>query len=124
MLHVLLQWTMYQAEVRYPPLLVNISLNRFLDDVLKARLKTIGVVEHIFTVSKGGEKGVDWKIIDVGGARNQRNAWAPFFSDAAALIFLAPMSAFEYVYFLGSSVSLLLNLFAVKFSQKITRSIG
>jgi hypothetical protein len=51
------------------------------DDVLKARLKTIGVVEHCFTLSRGHQRGVEWKIYDVGGARNQRHAWAPYFDD-------------------------------------------
>lgn len=52
-----------------------------LADVLKARLKTIGVIEHTFLISQGSNRGVQWKIYDVGGARNQRNAWAPYFED-------------------------------------------
>ena len=52
------------------------------DDVLKARLKTTGVVEHKFTLSKNSEYGgVECVIYDVGGARNQRQAWAPYFDD-------------------------------------------
>jgi guanine nucleotide-binding protein alpha-1 subunit len=50
-------------------------------DVLKARLKTLGVVEHTFTIPNGNYRGVDWKIYDVGGSRNQRQAWAPYFED-------------------------------------------
>ncbi|KAJ3798675.1 G-protein alpha subunit-domain-containing protein [Lentinula aff. detonsa] len=91
------------------------------DDVLKARLKTLGVVEHSFLVPSGANRGVQWKIYDVGGARNQRHAWAPYFSDGKishkvpvfvylssgfskltlsqvnAIIFLAPISAFDQV---------------------------
>lgn len=67
------------------------------DDVLKARLKTVGVVEHCFSLETGKQKGVDWKIYDVGGARNQRQAWVPYFQDMNALIFLAPISAFDQV---------------------------
>jgi hypothetical protein len=52
-----------------------------LEDVLKARLKTMGVVEHTFTITGGSQRGVSWKIYDVGGARNQRQAWAPYFDD-------------------------------------------
>lgn len=68
------------------------------DDVLKARLKTLGVVEHTFTVETsqvGLNRGVDWKIYDVGGARSQRHAWIPYFDDVNAIIFLAPISAFD-----------------------------
>ncbi|KAG6889329.1 hypothetical protein C0995_001736 [Termitomyces sp. Mi166 len=50
-------------------------------DVLKARLKTTGVVEHTFSVSSGNNQGVQWRIYDVGGSRNQRQAWAPYFDD-------------------------------------------
>ncbi|KAH8107450.1 G-alpha-domain-containing protein [Phellopilus nigrolimitatus] len=68
------------------------------DDVLRARLKTLGVVEHSFSI-KGGVHGtgasVDWRIYDVGGARHQRQAWAPYFEDVNAIIFLAPISAFD-----------------------------
>ncbi|KAJ6469631.1 guanine nucleotide binding protein, alpha subunit [Mycena polygramma] len=66
-------------------------------DVLKARLKTMGVVEHTFSISSGSNRGVQWKIYDVGGARNQRHAWAPYFEDINAIIFLAPISAFDQV---------------------------
>ncbi|KAJ3722278.1 guanine nucleotide binding protein, alpha subunit [Lentinula raphanica] len=67
------------------------------DDVLKARLKTMGVVEHSFLIPSGANRGSQWKIYDVGGARNQRHAWAPYFSDVNAIIFLAPISAFDQV---------------------------
>ncbi|EJD04660.1 G-alpha-domain-containing protein [Fomitiporia mediterranea MF3/22] len=68
------------------------------DDVLRARLKTLGVVEHSFMVKGGGahsNTSVEWRIYDVGGARQQRQAWAPFFQDVNAIIFLAPISAFD-----------------------------
>ena len=87
---------------------------RRTEDVLKARLKTLGVVEHMFTIPSGPHRGIDWKIYDVGGSRNQRQAWAPYFEDgkrphpfllsptrlstrctANAIIFLAPISAFD-----------------------------
>ena len=43
------------------------------DDVLKARLKTVGVCEYKFRLeaSAGSESGTEWRIIDVGGARSQ-----------------------------------------------------
>lgn len=60
-------------------------------DVLKARLKTMGVVEHTFLISSGHNRGVAWKIYDVGGARNQRHAWAPYFEDGELFSFV-PLS--------------------------------
>lgn len=66
-------------------------------DVLKARLKTTGVVEHSFSIADSQRRLIPWKIYDVGGARNQRHAWAPYFEDVNAIIFLAPISAFDQV---------------------------
>jgi guanine nucleotide-binding protein subunit alpha len=66
-------------------------------DVLKARLKTTGVVEHSFSIAHSQRRFITWKIYDVGGARNQRHAWAPYFEDVNAIIFLAPISAFDQV---------------------------
>lgn len=72
----------------------------------------MGVVEHTFSITHGSNRGVQWKIYDVGGARNQRQAWAPYFEDGMpsstifvalsdflvnAIIFLAPISAFDQV---------------------------
>ncbi|KAJ7483247.1 guanine nucleotide binding protein, alpha subunit [Mycena latifolia] len=66
-------------------------------DVLKARMKTMGVVEHTFSISSSSNRGAQWKIYDVGGSRNQRAAWRPYFDDIDAIIFLAPISAFDQV---------------------------
>lgn len=55
--------------------------NICLEDVLKARLKTTGVVEHSFSIAHSQRRFITWKIYDVGGARNQRHAWAPYFED-------------------------------------------
>ncbi|KAK7047866.1 hypothetical protein VNI00_006194 [Paramarasmius palmivorus] len=84
------------------------------DDVLKARLKTVGVCEYKFEmeVSTGRETPTEWRIIDVGGSRSQRressiivhhrNVFLTFdiikkhgFLDA--IIFLAPISGFDQV---------------------------
>ena len=83
--------------------------------MLRARLRTTGVTEHAFTLDHPDFRGVEWKIYDVGGARHQRQAWAPYFDDGwcpsinfcesvvliritvDAIIFLAPISAFDQV---------------------------
>lgn len=69
------------------------------DDVLKARLKTVGVAEYRFEmeVPAGRDSGTEWRIVDVGGSRSQRATWAPFFDDVDAIIFLAPISGFDQV---------------------------
>jgi len=69
------------------------------DDVLKARLKTVGVSEYRFQmeVAAGRDSGTEWRIVDVGGSRSQRPTWVPFFDDVDAIIFLAPISGFDQV---------------------------
>lgn len=69
------------------------------DDVLKARLKTVGVSEYKFEmeVTAGRDSGTEWRIVDVGGSRSQRPTWVPFFDDVDAIIFLAPISSFDQV---------------------------
>jgi hypothetical protein len=57
----------------------------------------MGVAEHIFDVDIHG-KTVTWHLFDVGGARGQRHSWVPYFDDANAIIFVAPVSAFDQVY--------------------------
>ncbi|KAF9069006.1 guanine nucleotide-binding protein [Rhodocollybia butyracea] len=68
------------------------------DDILHARIQTMGVAEHIFDVNIHG-KTVAWHLFDVGGARGQRHTWVPYFDDANAIIFVAPVSAFDQVNF-------------------------
>ncbi|KAH7341031.1 guanine nucleotide binding protein, alpha subunit [Rhizoctonia solani] len=65
------------------------------DDILRARIKTVGVQEHRVRFDRGPDKGLEWIIYDVGGARSQRIRWAPYFQDIHAIIFLAPISPFN-----------------------------
>ena len=43
------------------------------DDVLRARLKTVGVSEYRCEMEAvaGRESGTEWRIVDVGGSRSQ-----------------------------------------------------
>jgi len=55
------------------PTRVLISISHPADDVLRARLKTVGVCEYKFHLeaTAGSESGTEWRIIDVGGSRSQ-----------------------------------------------------
>ncbi|PCH44939.1 G-alpha-domain-containing protein [Wolfiporia cocos MD-104 SS10] len=67
------------------------------DDILRARLKTLGITEYRFTIKEGALGGIsrDWRIFDVGGHRSLVTAWAPYFDDMNAILFLAPISCFD-----------------------------
>ncbi len=71
----------------------------------------MGIAEHIFDVTIHG-KVVTWHLYDVGGARGQRHSWVPYFDDANAIIFVAPVSAFDQVchaYIFGKDCLLILR---------------
>ncbi|KAI8993765.1 G-protein alpha subunit [Trametes punicea] len=65
------------------------------DDILRARLRTVGVEEYHMTMETAAEKGEEWVFYDVGGQRSQRASWASYFEDVNAMIFLCPMSGFN-----------------------------
>ncbi|KIP06671.1 hypothetical protein PHLGIDRAFT_106742 [Phlebiopsis gigantea 11061_1 CR5-6] len=65
------------------------------DDVVRARLRTLGVQEHRIHFESGPAAGTEWCLYDVGGSRTQRAAWQPYFDDCDAIIFLAPISCFD-----------------------------
>ncbi|TFY56250.1 hypothetical protein EVJ58_g7753 [Rhodofomes roseus] len=68
------------------------------EDILRARLRTAGVEEHRLCMeSPPSEKGREWVFYDVGGARGQRAAWAAYFEDVNAVMFLCPISSFDQV---------------------------
>ncbi|KAF8629170.1 hypothetical protein AX17_005755 [Amanita inopinata Kibby_2008] len=67
------------------------------DDILRARLKTVGISEHRFKLKAGNTISHDWRVFDVGGARSLVPAWAPYFDNMDAIIFLAPISSFDQV---------------------------
>ncbi|KAF7374435.1 hypothetical protein MSAN_00327600 [Mycena sanguinolenta] len=66
------------------------------DDILRARVNTVGPEEHFIHVEVGGHENLrSWTVYDLGGSTSQRAAWAQFFDDVHVIIFLAPISAFN-----------------------------
>ncbi|EIW63048.1 G-protein alpha subunit [Trametes versicolor FP-101664 SS1] len=74
------------ADIKYTPT---------TDDILRARLRTVGVEEYRMTMETAAEKGAEWVFYDVGGQRSQRASWASYFEDVNAMMFLCPMSGFN-----------------------------
>ncbi|TRM66827.1 guanine nucleotide binding protein, alpha subunit [Schizophyllum amplum] len=60
-------------------------------DIIRARIRTVGVEEHHFVMEKG-LPGSDFYITDVSGSKSTRHQWIPYFDDAQAILFLAPLS--------------------------------
>jgi len=60
------------------------------DDILRARLRTSGIVERSFSIN-----GVDFTFLDVGGQRNERRKWIHCFDNVTAIIFVAAISEYD-----------------------------
>ncbi|KAJ2915140.1 hypothetical protein MD484_g5273, partial [Candolleomyces efflorescens] len=97
------------------------------EDVLKARVTTIGPEAHVIHDEKEIDSNArEWTIYDVGGSRSQRAAWAQFFDDVNIIIFLAPMSGFNQVLAEDESVNRLtdsLRLWQTICSNKILANL-
>ncbi|KAF8633887.1 hypothetical protein AX15_001192 [Amanita polypyramis BW_CC] len=94
------------------------------NDILRARLKTLGVTEHKFRIGTGSSQWQDWRVYDVGGHRSQRAAWVPYFDDMDTIIFLAPTSSFDQVLSEDTSVNRLedsVNLWKSLVSNKLLK---
>nr|GAT45989.1 G-protein alpha subunit [Mycena chlorophos] len=69
------------------------------DDIVRARLRTVGIQEYLLRITDGfsllGDNAWVWKLYDVGGCRTQRSAWLPFFENTDVIIFLCPVSCFD-----------------------------
>lgn len=61
-----------------------------VDDILHVRAKTTGIVETDFV-----HKGMHFRMVDVGGQRNERKKWIHCFQDVTAIIFVVALSEYD-----------------------------
>lgn len=62
------------------------------DDVLRVRAKSTGITETKFQINEG-----KFKMLDVGGQRNERRKWVHCFDKVTAVIFVAALSEYDQV---------------------------
>ncbi|GBG26347.1 Guanine nucleotide-binding protein subunit alpha [Hondaea fermentalgiana] len=63
-----------------------------VSDVMKARVRTSGIVEERYTID-----GVNFRMYDVGGQRNERKKWIHCFDGVTAIIFVGAISEYDQV---------------------------
>ena len=61
-----------------------------VQDVLRSRAKTTGIIETEFDV-----EGTHFRLVDVGGQRSERKKWMHCFQDVTAVIFCVAMSEYD-----------------------------
>jgi GTPase SAR1 family protein len=67
-------------------------------DVLHCRARTTGIVETMFQIKKDC-----FKLMDVGGQRNERKKWIHCFEGVTAVLFVAAISEYDQVLFEDST---------------------
>ncbi|KAJ7669001.1 guanine nucleotide binding protein, alpha subunit [Mycena rosella] len=83
------------------------------DDILRARVHTIGPEEHIINMESTTENVRSWTIYDMGGSTSQQLIWAQFFDSVHVIIFLVPVSAFNETLAENHSVNHLVRVFVL-----------
>jgi len=64
------------------------------DDILRARVRTTGIVENSFVVENN-----HFQIFDVGGQRNERKKWIHCFEGVTAVLFVCAVSEYDQTCF-------------------------
>eukprot|EP00762_Andalucia_godoyi_P004140 ANDGO_06278.mRNA.1 Guanine nucleotide-binding protein subunit alpha len=60
------------------------------DDVLRSRVKTVGIHEEEFMID-----GFRFKMVDVGGQQNERRKWIHCFNEVTGIIFVTSLSEYD-----------------------------
>ncbi|XP_026322422.1 guanine nucleotide-binding protein G(q) subunit alpha-like isoform X2 [Hyposmocoma kahamanoa] len=65
-----------------------------VQDILRARRPTTGVLEYSFE-----EQYIRYRLVDVGGQRSERRKWIHCFENVETIIFLAALSEYDHIIF-------------------------
>jgi hypothetical protein len=79
-----------------------------VDDVLRARVRTTGIIETNFRVGD-----VTYRMFDVGGQRSERRKWIQCFDDVKAILFVCALSGYDMTLFEDASMNRLEESFTL-----------
>ncbi|XP_029921460.1 guanine nucleotide-binding protein subunit alpha-14-like [Myripristis murdjan] len=63
-----------------------------LQDILRVRVPTTGIIEYVFDLTQ-----VIFRMVDVGGQRSERRKWIHCFENVTSIIFLVALSEYDQV---------------------------
>lgn len=65
-----------------------------VDDILRARVRTSGIVEETYIIDT-----IEFAIFDVGGQRNERKKWVNMFDNVTSILWISAISEYDQVLF-------------------------
>jgi len=71
-----------------------------VEDILRARQKTTGIIEVKFSTD-----GHEFRLVDVGGQRSERRKWLHCFEDCTAVIFCVAMNEYDKMLYEEANVN-------------------
>jgi len=71
-----------------------------VEDILRARQKTTGIIEVKFNTD-----GHEFRLVDVGGQRSERRKWLHCFEDCTAVIFCVAMNEYDKMLYEEANVN-------------------
>lgn len=83
-------WAAYSQEIRNFPAWGGEGWIPSTNDCVIARVRTSGIIEEVFTVD-----GVQFRLFDVGGQRNERRKWIHSFDNVSTIIFVTALSEYD-----------------------------
>lgn len=87
------EYELNDSAIYYFENMDRISSEKFVPtsrDVLRARVRTTGVIETCFQM-----KGCIFRMFDVGGQRSERRKWIQCFDDVKSVLFVCALSAYD-----------------------------
>lgn len=75
-----------------------------VNDIIRARVRTTGIVEEELKIHQ-----VPFRFVDVGGQRNERKKWIHSFENVAAVIYVVAMQEYDQVLFEDTKVNRLVE---------------
>ncbi len=101
-------WAYFAEQLKAYPVWGGRDFVPSMEDLLRCRVRTTGVVDELFSISD-----VRLRILDVGGQRNERRKWLHCFEDVTSVVFVVSLGDYNQRLFEDSSQNRLVEALAI-----------